>query len=299
VYHSEKGWQPEQATVKVLSQGPWCVSLERTVQLSQVSSLVQVIRLRCNSRLIEFDNRVSWKENRRLLKVHFSPLIRADSAAYECAFGMIERPTHRNTSWDAAKFECCGHGFVDVSEAGYGVSLMSDSKYGYSVEGSCMSMSLLRAPKAPDLHCDVKEEHHFRYAFYPHQGSPLEGRVVEAAACFQTPLIQVPHKRDAMGGPLVADYSADDSLFGISATSLLLDGMKLAEDGSGDVILRLYEGYGGRGVAHLKSPIFAMQRVSLCDGMENPIEELDIHRGVQYCPFQIISLRISFQVPVN
>lgn len=76
--------------------------------------------------MVEFDNHVSWQENRKILKVVFPFDITSDNATYETQFGVLERPTHNNTSWDMAKFEVCGHKFVDLSEHGYGVAILND-----------------------------------------------------------------------------------------------------------------------------------------------------------------------------
>ncbi len=102
-----------------------------------------------------FDTRVEWQENRRALKVEFPVDIHTTFATYETAFGAVTRPNHVNTSWDAARFEVCGHRFVDVSELDYGVTMVNDCKYGHAVHGRIMRMTLLRSPKSPDDRCDL------------------------------------------------------------------------------------------------------------------------------------------------
>lgn len=92
----------------------------------------------------------------------------------------IARPTHRNTSWDAAKFEVCGHRFADLSEYGYGVGIVNNSKYGYAVCGSVMRLSLLRSSTAPDSHQD-QGKHEFSFAIVPHKGTFTESSLVEIA----------------------------------------------------------------------------------------------------------------------
>jgi alpha-mannosidase len=124
--------------------------------------------------MIEFNCKVDWRENRRLLKAEFPTVVTSEHATYESQFGLVRRPTHRNTSWDVARFECCGQKFIDVSEPGLGVSIITDCKYGYSAiknatdPGTTMTVSLLKAPKAPDLNCDMGI-HYFKYAIYAHK----------------------------------------------------------------------------------------------------------------------------------
>ena len=50
---------------------------------------------------------VHWHENRKFLKVEFPLDVVSDHVTYESQFGHISRPTHRNTSWDSAKYEVC------------------------------------------------------------------------------------------------------------------------------------------------------------------------------------------------
>lgn len=127
-----------------------------------------------HSRVIEFNCEAEWHENRRLLKAELPTLIHTEQATYESQFGLVQRPTHRNTSWDVARFECCGQRFIDVSEPRLGVSILTDSKYGYSAlknatgPGTTITVSLLKAPKAPDLNCDMGT-HYFRYGVYAHE----------------------------------------------------------------------------------------------------------------------------------
>jgi len=96
--------------------------------------------------------------------------IHAMDATYETQFGTVMRPTHRNTSWDQAKFEVCAHRFADLSEFGYGVAVINDCKYGYGIEGQTIRLSLLRSPTAPDAEQD-QGLHQFSFAIVPHVGT--------------------------------------------------------------------------------------------------------------------------------
>ena len=104
-----------------------------------------------------------------MLKVAFPVDILSPQATYEIQWGNVQRPTHRNTSWDWARFESCAHKWVDLSEGDYGVSLLNDCKYGHDIHDNVMRLTLLRGPTMPDPAADYGE-HHFTYSLFPHAG---------------------------------------------------------------------------------------------------------------------------------
>ena len=122
-----------------------------------------------------------------MLKAAFHVNVLSSKAAYEIQFGAIERPTHWNTSYDKAKFEVCGHKWADLSEGGYGVSLLNDCKYGYDIKDNCMRITLLRSPVDPDPDAD-KGVHEFCYSLMPHTGDYREGKTVHAGYELNAPL---------------------------------------------------------------------------------------------------------------
>lgn len=99
--------------------------------------------------LLRFDTQVDWHEQHRFLKWEVPVEIFSSEAFYETQFGYLSRPTHRNTTWDAAKFEVCGHKYIDLSEYGYGMAMLNDCKYGFAVAGNTMRISLLRGATGP------------------------------------------------------------------------------------------------------------------------------------------------------
>ena len=115
-----------------------------------------------------------------LLKAAFPVDIKSENLTCDIQFGNIQRPTHKNTSWDEMKFEVCAHKWADLSESDYGVSLLNDCKYGYSCEENKLSITLLKAPTYPDPTAD-RGEHTFTYSVFPHKGSDLMATVKEAA----------------------------------------------------------------------------------------------------------------------
>ena len=239
----------------------------------------QVVRLDAGSRRVEIHNEVDWHESHKLLKVCFPLAVRARTATYEMPFGFAERPTHRSTVHDRARYEVPGHRWADLSEHGFGAAVLTDSKYGYSCHGNELRVSLLRAPKSPDPEADMGR-HEFAYALMPHGGGWREAGLVAEGARFNAPLRWT---GDAAFGPLAA---VDD-------TNLVLDTIKRAED-SDDVVLRLYEAHGGRGVARvgLGRPF---EEARLANALEDDGERLEVEGDeivVPYRPHQVLTVKV-------
>ncbi len=251
--------------------------------------------------LIYFNTAVEWRERDCVLKVAFPVDIHADYATYDIQFGNIKRPTHRNTLYDHARFEVPAHKWVDLSEGYFGAALMSDCKYGYSVKGSEMRITLLRSPGSPDDTAD-RGRHSFSYCFYPHEGDWKQADVPLHAYQFNVPVRIV-------AGSLKQEYRdmLEEGVFRVCdirgdgfdrGTNLMVETIKGSEDGEG-VIVRLYECKNSRGKANLKLNLPGMKfgKVYLCDLMENKLEEItssyDGTKGVEfrYAPYEIITVK--------
>ena len=237
----------------------------------------QVVRLDAGSPRLEFHTTVDWHESHRLLKVRFPLDVRSTNATYEMPFGYAERPTHYSTSFDRAKYEVPGHRFADLSEHGFGAALLTDSKYGYSCFGGDLRISLLRSPKSPDPEADMGT-HAFAYALLPHTGGWRDGGVLREAMLFNAPLRRA-------GG-------VGDEPFATVDGGLVLDTIKRAE-GSEDVVLRLYEPYGGRGAARLRIAAARARRANL---LEDDGDELAVEDGAIIVPFrprEVITVKVT------
>lgn len=177
-----------------------------------------------------------------------------------------------------AKFEVCCHKWADLSEYGYGVSILNDSKYGFATCGNLMRLSLLRAPKAPDAHADMGR-HVIRYAILPHSG-PLDHRTIRAGYNFNHPLVL-----ESTSGQELSSLFQSVSLTGSKA--LVLDTIKRGEDDEDvsrgefakrtgkSIILRIYESLGGkaRGTIQTKFPVKKIWKSNL---LEDDQEELKV-----------------------
>ncbi|KQY80677.1 alpha-mannosidase [Paenibacillus sp. Root52] len=230
---------------------------------------------------IDFETHVDWNEEHKLLKVSFPIDVVTSKATFEIPFGALERPTHRNTSWEQAQYEVCGHRFADVSEYGYGVSLLNDCKYGYDVQGSTMRLSLLRAPKWPDRTADLGE-HTFTYSLYPHEGDWQQAHIVRQAAELNHELT-VQHTEQSEG-----DLPARGSWIHLDSHHVVLDTVKPAEDGYGQV-LRFYESSGTRERVTLQWS-HGLEQACLSNALEEVGEPLNITNGqitLTFDPYEI------------
>lgn len=289
VFHLEKRTEiyPD-ATASIWENGPLRASIKFEFSLSESSRVTQIISLDRASPYLEFSTEVEWHEKRKFLKVEFPLNLRAQYATYETQYGLIQRPTHFNTSWDLARFEVCGHRWADLSEPEFGVALLNDCKYGYSTHQNTMSLSLLRAPTNPDAEADMGR-HSFRYALLPHQRNLWDMGIVRDGLDFNTPLIVKRGNSEQLSVRLGTFLNAGGKI--------ILDTVKKAED-SDALIVRLYEPYGVRGVANLSSPL-PIKRVTRCNLLEEEIEALEWEiNQVKFdvTPFQIITLKLELAI---
>lgn len=229
-------------SMEVIEDGPHRAAI-RLVRRFRNSRITQDVRLWANSGRIDFRTTLDWHDRHWLLKARFPTAIRSPYATFETAFGVVQRPTHQNTSWDQARFEVAAHRFVDVSEPGYGVALLNDGKYGHDVRGNEIGISLLRAPAYPDPVADEGLQS-FTYALLPHAGNWLDGHVLMEAEDLNRPLLS----RSVRAGK-ASRWQAIQ----VQGLPLALATMKVLEDGEG-LLLRAYEPQGARGTADLALP---------------------------------------------
>lgn len=204
----------------------------RTVRRFHESTITQDIILEKGKPTVDFDTKIDWHEREKVLKAEFPVDIRSRNASCEIAHGSAEYPTHYNTCYDLAKFEFCAHKWADLSEGGYGASIINDCKYGYNVHDNMMKITLLRGPICPDPLGDIGM-HEFRYSFYPHAGTWREADTVKLG--FEENIRLDGEFIKANGG-----NSDGHSFAKIDGDSVILDAVKPAQDGRG-VIVRMYE----------------------------------------------------------
>jgi alpha-mannosidase len=259
----------------------------RVVRCFGASRIEQLVRLTRGSRRLEIRCRVDWHEDHKLLKVAFPLRVHTTEARHEIQFGHVARPTHRNTSWDQARFETCAHRWVDLSEDGFGVALLNDSKYGHDVVGNVVRISLLRAPRWPDPLAD-RGHHEFAYALYPHPGGVGDGGVIDQAHAFNTPLRI--RSIEGSDGRLPSRHRLVEP----DGPGVTITAVKAADDGDG-MVVRLHEAFGGaRRVGLAVAGAISAERVDLLEEPLDgpPLEVIDEVVQLDLRAFELVTLRL-------
>ncbi len=216
------------AQIQVIAAGPLFATLRITRKIGR-SELTQEISLRAGSPRVDFRTKIDWRENHKLLKVAFPVTVHSDEALHEIQFGHVRRPNHASSEYDASRFEVCNHRWTALVEGKRGAAVLNDSKYGVNVEGNSINLTLLRAPMAPDMTAD-RGPQAFTYAFCCWSDTAFQDAgLVRSGYDLNVPVTV--QQGDA----------GTASLFSLDAPNVIVETVKPAEDGSGDVIVRLYE----------------------------------------------------------
>ncbi len=246
--------------------------------------------LRAGSARLDIGITLDWRHDEHLLSMRFPLDVRADTAACDIQFGHVRRPTHASNSWDAAKFEVCAHRYVDVSEPGFGVAILNDGRFGHGLFGGSVRVSLARAANYPDPGAD-RGRQGVNLAIFPH--GPGLADVVAESERFNMPLRIVTGDRDGSAPDPVVSIIADAGE-GV-ASGVEIDAVKLADDDSGDLIVRFHEAVGDR----RRITIRCDRRIlaaSSCDLLEQPERGFEVGDGIcamTVHPFEILTLRLT------
>ena len=265
----------------------------RVVRRFGSSTVTQLVTLPVGEPRVDVDTEVDWREREQILKAGFDLDVATERATSEVQFGHVHRPTHANTSWDAAKFETCAHRWVHVGEPGWGAAVVNDSTYGHDVtrrerEGggtsTCVRLSLLRAPQSPDPRADLGV-HRMRYALVP--GAGIADAVREGYR------VNLPLRVLRGSGEPV------EPLVAVDGDGVLVEAVKLADDGSGDVVVRLYEALGRRCAVRVRAT-FEHSGACAVDLLERPLPTDGVvddgpDGGVSLAlrPFQVVTPRCA------
>jgi alpha-mannosidase len=292
IFYDDRMWLADPASsVQVVESGPLRATLliERCILHS---SYQQRISLRYNSPRLDIETHIDWRERHIFLKAAFPVDILSPAATYEIQWGNVQRPTHRNTSWDWARFETCAMKWIDLSEGGYGVSLLNNGKYGHDIHENVMRVSLLRSPTMPDPQAD-QGEHTFTYSLFPHAGGWNESTIA-AAYSLNDPLLV-----HAVDSTSTENHSSEvstqlNSLVFAEQPNIVIETIKRAEDGNG-IIVRLYESQRRRGVVTLNAG-FELAEVWHTNLLEHNDKQLST-QGNQVSfsvkPYEIVTLRLT------
>ncbi|MDE0591481.1 glycosyl hydrolase-related protein [Halocynthiibacter sp. C4] len=295
-YYNEKAWPLSECPAKmdVVECGPHRAAIRIERSYAQ-SCIVQIVSLGATGSQLEFDTFVEWSERQTLLKALFPLDLNTSDARAEVQFGHVKRPTHSNTSWDAARFEACMHRWVDMSEPDYGAAILNDSKYGYGADGTTLSISLLKGPNYPDPEADLGE-HRFRYALLVHGGESDLGQVVRAAERLNNPIRVLGASNPAAANRYIS--SSSFSFVEIDNPNICVETVKRAENGEG-FILRLYETANRRGRARVAFgvDVLELQETDMIERpVDSPIALVDNTAALEFRPFEVKTL---FMRPAN
>lgn len=288
-YYTEKSWEIDNvSSMKVRERGPvrGCVRVERKYLESRI---VQDIYIYRDIPRIDIANHIDWREHQIFVKDHFPIDVHTSEAVFDIQFGNVKRNTHENTSWDFAKFEVCHHKWLDVSEEGYGVSVLNDCKYGVSVRGTDIGLSMLKSGIYPNPEAD-QEHHEFIYSIFPHRGNWKESGTVAQAYELNNPMKAV--VKENQGGSLKESYS----LLRTDLDNVVIETAKMGEEDE-TLVVRLYECFNkrDRGTLFCGEEILEAFQCNMLEQEEVPLEHNGHEIFFSVKPFEIKTFKIRLK----
>ncbi len=269
------------AEITAKSAGPLCWQLEIRRKINN-SMLTQTVSLERGSRRLDFKTKINWLESHKLLKVCFPVDIHTEEALHEIQFGYVKRPNHRSRKFDTDRFEVCNQKWTAVAEEDRGVAVLNDCKYGVNVLDGSVNLTLLKAAKAPDFNADTGIQE-FTYSLYCWNGPLISSNVVREAYEVNCPVA------------ITAGTSESRSLFAIDASNIIIDTVKPAEDGSGDLIVRLYECMRTSTRCTVKTALAINSAVqtNMLEVPEKVLKTGGVSISLEFRPFEIKTLRLG------
>lgn len=269
----------DMAHIEVIEESGLFATIRITKNLHN-SSLVQDITMYADSNRVDFKTKIDWRETHKLLKVEFPIAIHSQEAYEEIQFGYVKRPTHKSKNSDADRFEVCNHKYTALSEANRTFAVLNDCKYGVSSNKNVIALTLLRAPVIPDMHSD-KGLHEFTYSIYLDDCNFYASDVVRQGYQLNVPVTVI--KKD------IGNFS----FLELTNKDIIVETIKLADDKSKDIIVRLYESKGGHCSCIMKCDFdfktaFEVSMVETIE--ENSVDCTSME--LSFKPFEIKTIRI-------
>jgi len=276
----------QDAVITIEETGPLKVVLLVKRQIHK-SAMTQRISLSYHSRRIDFATEIDWQETHKLLKTSFPVTIRAEEALEEIQFGYVKRPTHRSRRYDADRYEVCNNRYTAMTEPGRTAAVLNDSKYGISTDGNAMELTLLKAPVWPDMYAD-KGMQEFTYSFYVKSSDFADSGVVREGMQLNSPL------------KFWGKGAGRKEYFSISSDNVILETVKMAEDGENHLILRFYEAFGRHTSCSIKAgfKISKLWETTMEETISStttlPVKLLENKSEIllNFAPFEIKTLRL-------
>lgn len=273
--------------LRVVDAGP-LVGRIRALRRFGSSDLIVTYELRAGERELRMLVDLDWHESEHLLSMSFPLDVRANTANCDVQFGVVDRPTHPSSPWDAAKFEVCAHRFVSVAEPSFGVAVMNDGRFGHHLFDGGVSVSLARSARYPDPMADLGRHRRLMLAVRPHDGDLAAVRA--AASRLQQPARLIDAPIDGR-----VDPSPSGPLVEIRGEGIEIDAVKLADDGSGELIVRFHEHVGDRRAVSVV-PRHRLERAWRCDLLETTTSAIEVGDGtveLTLRPFELVTLRLA------
>lgn len=286
-YYDEKYWNIDNVEDARIVESGAVRTVLRVDRKFNLSHITQFYIFYPHTSRIDISYDIDWHEKRIALKADYPVDVNAVNATFDIQFGNLKRTAHENTTWDYAQFEVCGHKWADLSDNGFGFSVLNDCKYGWTVKDGHIKPTLLRSATSPNFNQD-RERHTFTFAMYPHKGDVSSSGVVTEAYDLNVPVTVV--ETDAHGGTLPPEFS----LIGTNRSNVIIETVKKAED-SDSIIVRLYETWNSRTETEISFG-FPVSTVSACNLMEEKDEPLTLSDNIlsmTFKPFEIKTLKIT------
>jgi alpha-mannosidase len=177
----------------------------------------------------------------------------------------------------------CAHRYVDVAEPSFGVAVLDDGRYGHHVFDGAVRVSLARGARYPDPDAD-QGRHQVTLSLFPH--GPGLADVVAEAERLDLPLRVVTDGRAA---------SAPRPVVTVTGRGVEVDAVKVADDGSGDVVVRLHEACGDRAPVAVAAD-GRITAACACNLLEEPTSHYEVSDGIVATtlrPFELLTLRLT------
>lgn len=264
---------------EVISDGAAAYIIRSVYQISKKSTVTQDMIFFADSAEVRFDTLMDWQDDHRLLKAAFDTNIAEDFARHEIQFGHVKRPTTRNNSIEQAKFEVVNHKYTDLSESRFGAAILNDCKYGITVEGGNMRLSLHKGGTHPDSEGDHDCPHRCTYSFLPHNSGFTSDGVIRPAYMLNVPTVA------AKG-----EYKMETPVL-VDADNIFVEAVKPCEDAENAYIVRMYEAEGTRTNTTLTFP--HAKKCEITNMLEEKVADLD-DMSVTFTPFEIKTVKVYY-----
>ena len=267
---------------EIISDGSVALVIRSKYAISDKSTVTQDMIFFADSAEVRFDTVMDWQDNHRFLKAAFDTSVRQEFARFDVQFGNVKRPTTRNNSVEKAKFEVLNHKYTDLSETRFGVAVLNDSKYGISVNGGKLRLSLHKGGLRPDFKGD-RGFHHCVYSFLPHDSGFSAESVIRPAYELNVPAAVTDGKYEAQ------------KLIDIDADNIFVEAVKPCEDAERAFIVRMYEAEGTFTTADVRffDGAKSVKITNMLEEEQNEVESIAPAK-LQFRPFEIKTLKVTY-----